>query len=537
MAIIQNLQDLLTGGKGNFGSYRRNKLLWEGRANSKKMEAKIAALEANQQRLAEQAGVDLTTGQVQGELTKDDKKVLLNPLKINNVNVVQVFSGNSKKDKQYAKTITYKNTKLLEKLVDAVEGIEKNTKKSFEQDTKIRKKQNKGVLGKGKRAAKVALEKARKTGGVVATYFDMMKEMSLSWVMQGLTAMISNPIKSLITAGSFYAIWELLIKDSKVKEWFNEKASEFKEYITPKIKEWYAQSDLKKEVDKLKEAVIKWSAVTAGGIVTYKTLKHYLNKWLETRALNKLQNKLGITALQAEIAACCGIKNKKGTKKAQKTQKTQKTKSTKKTKTPKKGFFKRVWSQAKKWGGKIIDGVTKGGFKGVFDKFKKWGVKKILAGTAAAIIGGMAAPAVATVVGIGLAAWTVWDIGTALYDSAKSPDGIINNAWQELKKWWNEHDAELAARTQWVDGHLVPLKHKAYEAIEKQKQINTKFGIASEEAKKQRVILLNYTKKFDEEATKRNKPPLLLQIINDQGTKPQNTQNTKILKGYYNGQK
>ncbi len=189
---------LITGGAGHIGDFNRNKLLWQGRAETKRLSSRIEALEANQTMLAVGVAPEQSVTSSGKNLTESQKQTLVNPLNVKNVNVIQISTGSEPQDKIYARRVTEKNTKLLEQFTKSTKKIEENTSLKIKQDTKIRKSSKfKSYAQKNVNKAKaLSLQTAKKSGGALAMIFETMKQLLPSLILSALATAVGFGIKA-----------------------------------------------------------------------------------------------------------------------------------------------------------------------------------------------------------------------------------------------------------------------------------------------------------------------------------------------------
>ena len=138
MKNVKGFTDKLTGGSGNIGEIFRQQMLWEGRAKTKRLAARVTAVEDNQARLADIIDTQLQKGNQKITRQEQQLQAIQNPLNLKNITFTQMIAGNSKQDILYAHKLNEKNTNLLSEFVKHTKKIEKNTQNIIDQNTKIK---------------------------------------------------------------------------------------------------------------------------------------------------------------------------------------------------------------------------------------------------------------------------------------------------------------------------------------------------------------------------------------------------------------
>jgi len=409
MGIIQGAFDLSTGGKGNIGAWNRNSMIWKGRAESKRLKARVDALESNQGKIAQQAVQGSGQGGPQQVLeeTLDDTLKNINPLNVKNLTVTQiVVSGGSKKDRLQAQKISEKNTKILEQFNRATKEIEKNTKRVHKQNTKIKKMGYKDYAKEGiQKAKKIALKAADKTKGWISNMLETLKSMMPLLVAAALFKLTGMTAKAL--KFGFRKLGDFARGGSKAE--------------LAKKARW---AKIQKEID---------DRIKAKKLAKAKDVSR-LKKKINANKLATKRNTMAIRGIQTALAACCagGKKrkrknNRKGNKKNDKKgnkdkSKKSSSKSTKSTKSGTKKATKTVAGKARKSAlGKLLKIAGKGALRGL-------GV--------VAVLGSFASPILA----LALGAWGAYDLATwGLVESGVITEEQLEQfetyVWDKLKEY------------------------------------------------------------------------------------------------------
>ncbi len=235
MGFIQSGLDTLTGGSGAIGEGNRARLLWQGRAGAKRSEARLDALEENQimitKELGQVAGVAGAEQSGLGGLTPAEKIEMINPLNVGGITISQIFAGNSKKDIQFAKRTSERNTRYLEDFTKAAEEVAYNTKKIKEQDTKI--KRDSDTWGKKIKdqyaSIKTKLSKVAETPGMIANLISeviaVMKVKLGLWLVGGLSMLA-------VGGSAAWAILRLLgVENKTMGEWISKTFNGFWKWV------------------------------------------------------------------------------------------------------------------------------------------------------------------------------------------------------------------------------------------------------------------------------------------------------------------
>lgn len=466
MGIVAGGFNLVTGGKGNIGAWNRNAMIWKGRAEAKRLRARVDALETNQDMLnsrqAQQGGA-IAGGETPQEQVKDTLKNI-NPLNVKNLTVTQiVVAGGTKKDRLKAQKTAEKNTKILEQFARATKEIEKNTKEVHKQDTKIRKKTYKDYAKDGvKKARKLALKAAAAT----KNWFANMKDTLISL------------LPSLITA-ALLSMGGVLGKGFKML------------------------SDLARGGSKEKRAAkARWAKIKA----EIKTQIAANNKKVNLR-FSKAIGKVKLTAsrnagmikvLQGQIIACCGKGkrkpkrkggNRKGGNKGSNKGSTKNT-QTKTTKTTKPKV--KVSAAAKK---AAAETVKKAGRRSL--------MKKVLGGLGKGALRSLAAMAGAAafagpLIGLAIGAWTAYEIGVM----GLTATGLVSEEQVEQFESWIVQTIKSGALKAWEYA-----KNKAKKLLSDKRQTkitnaryiksaNIYYNTAEEELEKLKKSIKNQDKEY-----------------------------------------